>query len=76
MANEGALLTYASWTKLDARLGTDRAAAAGRAECRPVQDNRPYFEGMMWMARTGPRWGHLHHNYGKWNSVLRRYRLP
>ncbi|RWC82880.1 hypothetical protein EN858_29680 [Mesorhizobium sp. M4B.F.Ca.ET.215.01.1.1] len=31
---------------------------------------------MMWMARTGPQWGHLHHNYGKWNSVLRRYRLP
>ena len=41
--------------------------------CRPAQDNRPYFEGMMWIARTGAQWRHLPDEYGKWNSVFRRY---
>lgn len=42
--------------------------------CRPAQDNRRYFEGMMWMARTGAQWRQLPDAYGKWNSVFRRYR--
>jgi transposase len=41
--------------------------------CRPARDNRPYFEGMMWIARTGAQWRHLPDEYGKWNSVFRRY---
>jgi transposase len=45
----------------------------GRA-CRPAQGNRLYFEGMMWIARTGSQWRHLPDDYGKWNSVFRRYR--
>lgn len=48
-------------------------AEQGRG-CRPTQDNRRYFEGMMWMARTGAQWRHLPDEYGKWNSVFRRYR--
>ena len=28
----------------------------------------------MWMARTGAQWRHLPDEYGKWNSVFRRYR--
>ena len=24
--------------------------------CRPAGDNRRYFEGMMWMARSGAQW--------------------
>ena len=42
--------------------------------CRPAGDNRRYFEGMVWMARTGAQWRHLPDEYGKWNSVFRRYR--
>ena len=42
--------------------------------CRPASDNRPFFEGMMWMARTGSQWRQLPDEYGKWNSVFRRYR--
>jgi transposase len=42
--------------------------------CRPAQDNRRYFEGMMWMARTGAQLRQLPDAYGKWNSVFRRYR--
>jgi transposase len=29
---------------------------------------------MMWMARTDAQWRHLPDEYGKWNSVFRRYR--
>ena len=28
----------------------------------------------MWLARTGAQWRHLPDDYGKWNSVFRRYR--
>ena len=41
---------------------------------RPAQDNRRYFEGMLWVARTGSQWRYLPDHYGKWNSVFRRYR--
>ena len=41
---------------------------------RPADDNRRYFEGMVWMARTGAQWRHLPDEYRKWNSVFRRYR--
>src|SRR5690606_8566164 len=48
-------------------------AEQGRG-CRPAHDNRRYFEGMIGMARTGAQWRHLPDEYGKWNSVFRRYR--
>ncbi|AFW02550.1 transposase [Gluconobacter oxydans] len=54
-------------------IGTLLPPETGRG-CRPAQNNRLYFEGMMWMARTGSQWRHLPDDYGKWNSVFRRYR--
>ena len=62
-------LTDEEW----AVIGPLLPAESGRG-CRPAQDNRRYFEGMMWMARTGAQWRHLPDEYGKWNSVFRRYR--
>jgi transposase len=41
---------------------------------RPAHDNRRFFEGMLWMARTGSQWRQLSEIYGKWNSVFRRFR--
>jgi transposase len=57
-------------------MGADRSAVAAGARrgCRPAGDNRLYFEGMMWIARTGSQWRHLPGEYGEWNSVFRRYR--
>ena len=57
------------WALISPLLPSER----GRG-CRPAGDNRPYFEGMVWMARTGAQWRHLPDEYGKWNSVFRRYR--
>lgn len=62
-------LSDAEWEIVGALLPSER----GRG-CRPAQDNRRYFEGMMWIARTGARWRRLPDEYGKWNSVFRRYR--
>ena len=41
-------LSDAEWEVVGALLPSER----GRG-CRPAQDNRRYFEGMMWIARTG-----------------------
>lgn len=62
-------LSDAEWEIVGGLLPTER----GRS-CRPAQDNRRYFEGMMWIARTGAQWRRLPDEYGKWNSVFRRYR--
>jgi len=62
-------LSDAEWEIVGALLPSER----GRG-CRPAQDNRRYFEGMMWIARTGAQWRRLPEEYGKWNSVFRRYR--
>jgi transposase len=56
-----------------ALIGPLLPAERGRV-CRPAGDNRRFFEGMMWIARTGAQWRHLPDEYGKWNSVFRRYR--
>ena len=42
--------------------------------CRPAHDNRPMFEGMMWILRTGAPWRDLPDSFGKWNSVFQRFR--
>ncbi|WP_353461454.1 transposase [Sphingomonas faeni] len=44
-----------------------------RPACRPTGDNRPYLEGIVWMARIGTQWRHLPDEYRKWNIVFRRY---
>jgi len=62
-------LSDEEWELIGALLPSER----GRG-CRPAGDNRPFFEGMMWMARTGSQWRHLPDEYGKWNSVFCRYR--
>jgi len=62
-------LSDKEWEIIWAQLPSER----GRG-CRPAPDNRLYFEDMMWIARTGSQWRHLPDEYGKWNSVFRRYR--
>jgi len=56
-------VTEDEWSLIGPLLPPER----GRG-CRPAQDNRGYFEGMMWIAGTGGQWRHLPDEYGKWEQ--------
>ncbi|MFC7453205.1 transposase, partial [Insolitispirillum peregrinum] len=67
--NERIGVTDDEWAVISPLLPSER----GRG-CRPSHDNRRYFEGMLWIARSGSQWRLLPAEYGKWNSVYRRFR--
>ena len=67
--NERVGVTDDEWSVISPLLPSE----LGRG-CRPAQDNRRYFEGMLWIARSGSQWRLLPAEYGKWNSVYRRFR--
>lgn len=62
-------VTDAEWAVIGPLLPPERGRWA-----RSAEDNRRYFEGMLWIARTGSQWRHLPDEYGKWNSIFRRFR--
>lgn len=62
-------VTDAEWDVISPLLPPER----GRWS-RPAHDNRRYFEGMLWIARSGSQWRLLPVEYGNWNSVYRRFR--
>lgn len=41
---------------------------------RSGKNNRMFVEGVLWIARTGSPWRDLPPEFGKWNTVYRRYR--
>jgi transposase len=61
---------------------TDRQWAVMEPHClgkatdpgRTGGDARLFLEGVFWIARTGAQWRDLPVEFGKWNSVYRRFR--
>ena len=67
--SERIVVSDEEWVMIAPLLPSER----GRG-CRPAHDNRRFFEGMLWIARTGAQWRHLPAEYGKWNSIYQRFR--
>lgn len=41
---------------------------------RTAKNNREFLEAVLWIARTGSPWRDLPDEFGRWNSVFRRFR--
>lgn len=57
------------WTKIRDSLQADPKAYIGKNE----EECRRFVEGILWMSRSGAQWRLLPTEYGKWNSVYKRF---
>lgn len=63
------VLTNLQWMKMEPHcLG--KPTDPGRSG----SDNRMFLEAVLWIARTGSPWRDLPEQFGKWNTVFKRYK--
>jgi transposase len=63
------VLSDGQWARI-ASLLPGKAGDPGRSGA----DNRRFLEAVLWIVRTGSPWRDLHHEFGNWNSVFKRFR--
>ncbi len=68
MCSLRAELTDAQWARLEGLL-PGRAGSVGR----PAENNRRFVNGVLWVLRSGMRWGDLPERYGAYKSVHKRF---
>ena len=61
-------LKDSEWAKIQAYLRTREDVKIGN-----VRGCRRFIEGVLWVLRSGAQWRLLPKEYGKWNSVYRRF---
>jgi transposase len=62
------ILSDAQWARIEP-LCPGKRSDPGRSG----KNNRMFFEGVLWIARTGSPWRDLPVQFGHWNSVYSRY---
>ena len=63
------VITDCQWSKMEP-LCLGKESDPGRTG----SDGRLFLEGVFWIARTGAQWRDLPGEFGKWNTVYRRFR--
>jgi len=71
MAKDPTELTDEQWRKIEPLLPKPQASAKGGP--KPI-DNRPVFEGILWVLRSGARWKDLPERYPSYATCWRRLR--
>ena len=62
-------LTDAHWRRIEPLIPGKKGDKG-----RPGEDNRLFVDGVLWLVRAGAPWRDLPEEFGKWNSVFRRFR--
>jgi len=62
-------LTDNQWAKIRAFLKEGPNAYIGKNEA----ESRRFVEGVLWLSRSGAQWRLLPTEYGKWNTVYKRF---
>lgn len=61
-------ITDEQWARIE-----DMCPGRKGSKSRPAKDNRKFVNAIIWICRTGAPWRDVPHEFGKWNSIARRF---